>query len=69
MKYRAKITSIEAWVKDLYSVNAFNYVKDKKEVYIEVANEDEAELLESINKSEKTTIELKHKWLETHYLT
>ena len=67
MIYRAKITTIEAWVKDLYSVNAFNFVNDKKDVYIEVANKDEAELLESINKSVKTIIELKQEWLETHY--
>lgn len=69
MFYRAKITTIQAWVKDLYSEKAFNFVKDKNDVYIEVANEDEAELLENINKSVKTTIELKQKWLETHYLT
>lgn len=66
MVYRAKITKIQSWVENMYSLNAYTYVKDAKDVYIEVKDEDEAELLESINKMEEKRIELVLQWHEKY---
>lgn len=62
MVYRAKITKIQAWVEDHYNINAFRTVRDKKDVYIEVMDEDEADMLESINKAQEKLLELKILW-------
>lgn len=61
MVYRAKITKIQSWVEDHYNTNLYNLVKDAKDVYIEVGNEEEAYLLEVINKKTKELIDLKNK--------
>lgn len=45
MVYRAKITKIQAWLESHYNVNAYEMCRDAKDVYIEMKNEDEAELL------------------------
>lgn len=66
MVYRAKITKIQSWVEMNYSLNAYNFVKDAKDVYIEVNDEDEAELLESINKMEEKRVELVLQWYEKY---
>ena len=64
--YRAKITKIQAWVEDHYSVTSYNFVRDKKDVYIEVKDEDEAELLENMNKLEEQQLKLKNQWREKY---
>lgn len=66
MVYRAKITKIQAWVEDHYNTNLYNLVKDAKDVYIEVGNEEEAYLLEVINKKTKELIDLKNKLTELY---
>lgn len=62
MVYRAKITKIQSWVDEHYNLNAYNRVRDAKDVYIEVSDECEASLLESINKKMEQLIYLKVQW-------
>lgn len=64
MIYRAKITKIQSWVDENYSLNYYTRVHDKKDVYIEVGSEDEAELLEQINMATEKVLELKNKWYD-----
>lgn len=66
MVYRAKITKIQSWVEEHYNTNLYNLVKDAKDVYIEVGNEEEAILLEVINKKTKELIDLKNKLTEIY---
>lgn len=62
MVYRAKITKIQNWVEDHYNIDYYTIVKDAKDVYIEVKDEDEAELLESINRKQEEQLNLKVQW-------
>lgn len=66
MVYRAKITKIQNWVEENYNFNFYNVVRDAKDVYIEVNNPDESELLESINRKQEELLELKEKWYEEY---
>lgn len=62
MVYRAKITKIQNWVEEHYNINCYGIVRDTKDVYIEVGDEDEAELLECINRKQEELLLLKGKW-------
>lgn len=62
MVYRAKITKIRAWVENHYNTNEYMMVRDAKDVYIEVDDEDEVELLESINDKQAELLSLAAKW-------
>lgn len=66
MMYRAKITKIQAWVESNYNMNAYTFVRDAKDVYIEVKDEDEAELLENMNRLEEQQLKLKNQWREIY---
>lgn len=66
MVYRAKITKIRAWVETNYNINAYTMVHDAKDVYIEVKDEDEAELLESINRKQEELLLLKAQWYDKY---
>ena len=66
MVYRAKITRIQSWVENHSNINAFTMVRDAKDVYIEVKDEDEAELLESINRKQEELLLLKTQWYEKY---
>ena len=66
MVYRAKITKIQSWVEEHYNINLYHLVRDAKDVYIEVDDEDEAELLESINKKQEQMLSLKAQWYEKY---
>ena len=66
MVYRAKITRIQSWVENHYNINAYTIVHDAKDVYIEVKDEDEAELLESINRKQEELLLLKAQWYEKY---
>ena len=66
MVYRAKITKIQAWVETNYNINAYTMVRDAKDVYIEVKDEDEAELLESINRKQEELLLLKAQWYKKY---
>ena len=66
MVYRAKITKIQSWVEGRYSVTAYTFVRDAKDVYIEVKDEDEAELLENMNRLEEQQLKLKNQWREKY---
>jgi hypothetical protein len=66
MVYRAKITKIQSWVESNYNMNAYTFVRDAKDVYIEVKDEDEAELLESMNRLEEQQLKLKNQWREKY---
>ena len=66
MVYRAKITKIQAWVETNYNINAYTIVRDAKDVYIEVKDEDEAELLESINRKQEELLLLKAQWYDKY---
>ena len=66
MVYRAKITKIQSWVEEHYNINLYHLVRDAKDVYIEVDDEDEAELLESINKKQEEMLSLKAQWYEKY---
>lgn len=50
MVYRARCTSIVSLVESLFNINKFNLVKDKNDTYIEVPDEDLAELIEDANR-------------------
>ena len=64
MKYRAKCTKIVSVVETIYNTNNHNLVKDAKDWYIEVNFEDEAVLIERINKHEAEKIEMINKLME-----
>lgn len=66
MVYRAKITKIQAWVDNNYNINAFARCRDAKDVYIEVKDEDEAELLESINRKQEELLQLIAQWYDKY---
>ena len=66
MVYRAKITKIQSWVEINYNMNAYTFVRDAKDVYIEVKDEDEAELLENMNRLEEQQLKLKNQWREKY---
>lgn len=66
MVYRAKITKIQAWVEDNYNTNAFRIVRDVRDVYIEVNDLDEADLLEAVNLAQEKLQELKMQWYEKY---
>ena len=66
MVYRAKITKIQSWFESHYNINAYTIVRDAKDVYIEVDNEDEAELLESINKKQEELLNLTSQWYDKY---
>lgn len=66
MVYRAKITKIQSWVENHYNINAYRTVRDAKDVYIEVKDEDEAELLESINRKQEELLLLKAQWYDKY---
>ena len=66
MVYRAKITKIQSWVESVYNINAYTIVCDAKDVYIELEDEDEAELLESINRKQEELLLLKAQWYEKY---
>lgn len=66
MVYRAKITKIQAWVESNYNINAYTMVRDAKDVYIEVKDENEAELLESINRKQEELLLLKSQWYDKY---
>lgn len=68
MKYRAKITNIQSWVESNININRWPLVRDAKDVYIEVDSEDEAELLEQINKADQALVYLKNQWYHKFYL-
>jgi hypothetical protein len=53
-------------VEDHYSVTAYTFVHDFKDVYIEVKDEDEAELLENMNRLEEHQLKLKNQWREKY---
>ena len=66
MVYRAKVTKIMSWVGSNYNMNAYTFVHDKTDWYIEVEDEDEAELLESINRKQEELLSLKAQWYEKY---
>lgn len=66
MVYRAKVTKIQAWVESNYNMNVYTFVRDAKDVYIEVKDEDEAELLENMNRLEEQQLKLKNQWREKY---
>lgn len=66
MVYIAKITYILSWVEKRYNINDYTMVRDAKDTYIEVKDEDEAELLESINRKEEEQLLLKAQWYDIH---
>lgn len=56
MVYRAKITRIFSTIESYYNLKDYAIVYDNKDAYIEVGNEDEAELIEKLNKLETERI-------------
>lgn len=53
MKYRAKVTQIPSYTKDIYYLHNRQFVTDKTDIYIEVESKEEAELIEEINELSK----------------
>lgn len=62
MKYRAKITQIQSWVENHYNTINHNLVRDVKDTYIEVDNEEEAEYLECMNAQQAKLIKMQIDW-------
>lgn len=56
MVYRAKITRIFSTIESYYNLKDYAIVYDNKDAYIEVGNEEEAELIEKLNKLETERI-------------
>lgn len=52
MVYRAKITRIWSTIESYYNLKNYNIVRDTKDSYIEVDNEEEADLIEQLNRLE-----------------
>ena len=52
MVYRAKITRIWSTIESVYNLKKYNILTDMKDAYIEVDNEEEAELIERLNRLE-----------------
>ena len=50
MVYRAKITKIYNTIEDIYNFKKHHVVTDSKDAYIEVDTEEEAEIIEEMNK-------------------
>ena len=50
MVYRAKITRIFSTIENIYNLRKYNVVRDSKDSYIEVRTEEEAEIIEKMNK-------------------
>lgn len=66
MMYRARITRIQSWIENHYNTNMYHLVKDAKDVYIEVRDEDEAEQLELMNKKQEELLKLQYDWYEKY---
>lgn len=66
MVYRAKITKIQRWVESHYTNEDYAIVRDEKDWYIELNNEDEAELVESINRKQEELLRLMKQWDEKY---
>lgn len=66
MVYRAKITKIRAWIENHYNTCAFHIVKDMQDAYIELPNEDEAELIEELNRLQTKKEELTKYWYKRY---
>lgn len=65
MMYRAKITKIEYLVNVFYSGEDLRIRKDVTDKYLELASEDEAEILEEINRVHEETekaVERAYEW-------
>lgn len=58
MKYRARITRIFSFVETHYDLTKYNIVRDSKDVYLEVDDVNEADLLEDLNTLEKKSNDL-----------
>ena len=66
MMYRAKITKIRAWIESNYNLNTIHIVKDAKDYYLELKDEEEAELIEKINRTQTTLLELTNEWFQKY---
>lgn len=66
MVYRAKITKVQDWIESHYNINKWHLVKDSKDVYIEIDNPDEADLIEDINRVQEQLTNLKLKWYDLY---
>ena len=66
MKYRAKVTKICSWVENNYNVNRYPLIHDSKDYYIEVDDEDEAELLENINELQEQKLSIQKMWRDKY---
>lgn len=67
MTFRVKITKIQSWIENHYNTNAYKIVSDSKgDVYMELYNEHEAELIENINREKEKLIELKRQWYKKY---
>lgn len=49
MKYRAKITNIPVWTSQYVKESKYPRVRDEKDIYVEVDDEDTAEAIEHLN--------------------
>ena len=50
MVYRAKITRIYSKIEKIYNLNKHQVVRDTQDEYIEVYTEEEADIIEKMNK-------------------
>lgn len=66
MMYRAKFTKIQSWIEENYNLNAYNIRKDAKDLYLELKDEEEAELIEKINRAQTTLLDLKNEWYKKY---
>lgn len=55
-----------AWVENRFFPNVYTMVRDAKDVYIELYDEDEADLLECINRKQEEVLTLKEQFYDKY---
>lgn len=58
MYYRAKCTKIVSTIESIFNTNKYHLVKDAKDYYIELPDEDLAEKVEQMNKLQEQFVKL-----------
>lgn len=64
MVYRAKVTHVLEWIEQYYPQGDNTYVRDAKDIYLELQDRDAAERLEAVETQAKITHEMQELWLQ-----
>lgn len=64
MVYRAKVTHVLEWIEQYYPKGDNTYVRDAKDIYLELPDCHAAEMLEAVETQAKITHEMQELWLQ-----